>query len=285
MKQTINIEDVFDFDAVKAASKKKPTDQIMMSKNCIENLIQLVLDTTDNRVCSDIIWANTLPLRDFEIKVDFSGDEKLKDYESMTYRFSMFENVVNDVDDNSVVNCGVMTITIPHTKKGYAEYTAVLPMLCDRNNLLASDFVYDFKENGRRVQTERISEQGYKFFQEIAIDAMRAFYAVQVSLLNPVLETVFVEHSNTVPINTAGSVGGKNKRAKVRYVKRHIIHMDDINAAFNRHGFVRHTNIWWVCGHWREYKSGKRVFVPGYWKGPMRDLKNVEAPRSREIAV
>lgn len=284
MKQNININDSF-INAIKTASKKTPSDQILMSKTCIENLIQLVLGTTDNNVWSDIIWADTLPLRDFEIKVDPLEDDRCKQYESMTYRFSIFEDVVNCGDDNSVVNFGSITITITH-KKGYGpEYTVVLPMLCDRNNLLASNIVCEFKENGHRVSEERITAQACELFKELCIDGMRAFYAVEVSLLNPVLETVFVEHSNTVPINTTGSTVGKNKRAKVRYVKRHIIHTADIDTAFNRHGFVRHTNIWWVCGHWRNCKSGKRVFVPGYWKGPMRDLKNVEAPRSREIAV
>ena len=157
----------------------------------------MVIDTMDGKVCSDIIWARTLPLRNFEIKVDPLEDDRCKQYESITYRFSLFDNVAN-VGDNPVVNFGSITITITH-KKGYGpEYTAVLPMLCDQTNLLASNVVCELKENGHRVQEERITDQACDLFKELCIDGMRAFYAVQVSLLNPVLEMSSSEEGSPV---------------------------------------------------------------------------------------
>jgi hypothetical protein len=48
--------------------------------------------------------------------------------------------------------------------------------------------------------------------------------------------------------------------------------------------------IWYVTGHWREYKkTGKRIFIQGYWKGALRDMKstafqNLE-PRERELVT
>jgi hypothetical protein len=41
--------------------------------------------------------------------------------------------------------------------------------------------------------------------------------------------------------------------------------------------------LWWVIGHWREYKNGKRVFIKGYWKGPGRYSKI--SPQERERIV
>jgi hypothetical protein len=63
----------------------------------------------------------------------------------------------------------------------------------------------------------------------------------------------------------------------------------DIKNAFEKRGFVRKSMIWYVTGHWREYKSGKRIFIQGYWKGALRHSKddvipNLE-PRERELVT
>jgi hypothetical protein len=64
----------------------------------------------------------------------------------------------------------------------------------------------------------------------------------------------------------------------------------DIDKAFEKRGFIRRSMIWYVTGHWREYKkTGKRIFIQGYWKGALRDMKstafqNLE-PRERELVT
>ena len=47
----------------------------------------------------------------------------------------------------------------------------------------------------------------------------------------------------------------------------------------------RHALLWHVIGHWRTYKSGKKVFVQPYWKGALREVKNMEEAREREINI
>jgi hypothetical protein len=130
-----------------------------------------------------------------------------------------------------------------------------------------------------RVPTEWLLE-----LRERMVNAMHMFYAVEVALLNPVVETVFVESTSTVPLETTTKPVGKNKRAKIKYIKRHIIRMSAVNAALEKRGFVRHTNLWYVTGHWRTYADGKRVFIKGYWKGALRSLKEAET-RNREIVT
>jgi hypothetical protein len=38
-------------------------------------------------------------------------------------------------------------------------------------------------------------------------------------------------------------------------------------------------------GHWRQYKSGKKVWIKGYWKGENKDKKNSELKRIRDIQI
>ena len=47
--------------------------------------------------------------------------------------------------------------------------------------------------------------------------------------------------------------------------------------------YERHTLVWYVIGHWRNYGSGKRVFIQPYWKGALRNLKMSLDGRDREI--
>jgi len=41
-----------------------------------------------------------------------------------------------------------------------------------------------------------------------------------------------------------------------------------------------------VTGHWREYQSGKKVFIKGYWKGALRNTPPTDIKsRNRELII
>lgn len=120
--------------------------------------------------------------------------------------------------------------------------------------------------------------------EEKIMDSIIYFYIIECALLNPVIRCVFDNDTKKVPMSsTKSNKNGKNKRAHIKYVKKvKIESMDKIDEAFKKKGFIRHTMVWYVTGHWRKYKSGKKIFIQGYWKGALRDAKSGES-RDREI--
>lgn len=139
----------------------------------------------------------------------------------------------------------------------------------------------------------RISDGALIEFMLRLIDSISrsitAFYSINAALLNPVIVDVYNNKTSRIPDRSI-TAKKPSKRGKIRYIKRHFITVDDVNDAFEKKGFQRHTMIWYVTGHWREYnKTGKRVFIQGYWKGALRHMKdtafqNLE-PRERELVV
>ena len=119
--------------------------------------------------------------------------------------------------------------------------------------------------------------------------SITAFYSVNAALLNPVIVDVYNNKTSRIPDRSI-TAKKPSKRGKIRYIKRHFMTVDDVDKAFEKRGFVRKTMIWYVTGHWREYsKTGKRVFIQGYWKGALRHMKddafqNLD-PREREIVT
>lgn len=111
--------------------------------------------------------------------------------------------------------------------------------------------------------------------------ALSAWYTAQTLLLNPLIR---IRHK-TIPIDNEFIYKNKpGKKQPKKYVKQIVFeNIDELNICGkgNKNHHEIHEPIWWVQGHWREYKSGKRVFVQGYWKGPDRYKQELPEPRER----
>jgi hypothetical protein len=314
------------YASIRDAIKKKTTDEIRMSWEDTLAFVKLSLNVHDedevSDIPSDIVFANTIPLKDFSFVM--TGDKNTM-YTEVEFTFNTFDEYgvikVNTsdpnsagvglarpehlnavvVDDNSafdmtMVNYAAMTMKIKfRNEPANKDSTMVLMMTCDPTYLRLPNGVYSWRSattnildkisNGPmiNVDDEMVDELTALLYMGISI-----WYSVNTALLNPVIKDVFVTHSKSTPVSN-GKASGKNKRAKIRYVKQHIISMDDVNNAFEKRGFIRRSMIWYVTGHWREYKNGKRIFIQGYWKGALRNMKdeafqNLE-PREREIVT
>ena len=114
--------------------------------------------------------------------------------------------------------------------------------------------------------------------------SISVWLGIQLALLNPVIkERTRVE---TIPDLNNNSTK-KGKKPPKRYVKKVTIgDISDMNFGPQRKNHITEP-FWWVTGHWREYKSGKKVFIQGYWKGPFREFGNIyeNEPRERELVV
>lgn len=124
-------------------------------------------------------------------------------------------------------------------------------------------------------------------------DALKVWYSTQICLLHPVVKKVFSRGKNKTIIQPQKPVkkGKRKKTTKIKYVKIHTLKPDDFDEFFNKpdnttdRNYNRTALIWYVTGHWREYKkTGKRIFIEGYWKGALRDIKKSDI-RERELVL
>lgn len=315
------------YASMRDAIKKKTTDEIRMSWADTLSFVKLSLNVRDEEevtdIPSDIVFANTIPLKDFSFVM--VGDRNTM-YTEVEFTFNTFDEyavvkantsdlssagaapvrpehlnaaVANDngMFDMTVVNYAAMTMKIKfRNEPASKDVTMVLMLTCDPTYLRLPNGVYSWRTATTNI-LDKISNGPIIYVDDGMADELTAllymgisiWYSVNTALLNPVVKDVFVTHSKPTPVSN-GKSSGTNKRAKIRYVKQHIISMDDVNEAFEERGFIRRSMIWYVTGHWREYKkTGKRIFIQGYWKGALRNMKdeafaNLEA-RERDIVT
>ena len=116
------------------------------------------------------------------------------------------------------------------------------------------------------------------------LKAVSVWYGIQVALLHPQVKNIF--SSPRVLKEKVSKEERKYNGHKIyRYVKYHVINKDELETVLHGKGeFHRKALIWYVTGHWRQYKNGNSTFIQGYWKGALRATKKTEV-RDREIAI
>jgi len=115
------------------------------------------------------------------------------------------------------------------------------------------------------------------------------WYGIQIALLHPDVKDVFKNPQRTQS-NDHSEKAKKKKRRVVRYVRKHIITLTELEEYAKTEDaerkYHRKCLVWHVIGHWRTYKNGTRVFIQPHWRGVLRQIKtasNVEA-RDRELS-
>ena len=150
----------------------------------------------------------------------------------------------------------------------------------DPNYIYVSDADYPiFKEWFNAIENKAFSA-------ELANEMLARWYALQIMLLNPIIkERIFVETPKKKLRCKNENIIGSNVKPRKR--KATYIRYKEISDTILESDTIRkrHTMCWYVIGHYRHYKTGKKVFVKGYWKGPLRQLrKNLDEGRERLLA-
>ncbi len=228
-----------------------------------------------NGIPSDLFFARTIPLMDCSITVD----ERDKDRERgrvVDYRVVIFPDYEERIekDDIAVVGAALM--------EGAGKVVIPIQVGKGIDRIMTGRIGWrDIDKAQREHLARHISEQDIVS----GIYAMLAtWYGIQIALLHPTVKDVF-RHPLKERVNGGREKGKKRHKRIVRYVKRHEIHADDIEAAYSGKEYTRHTLVWYVIGHWRHYANGKKVFIKPYWKGALRDLKRNLDEREREIEI
>lgn len=101
-----------------------------------------------------------------------------------------------------------------------------------------------------------------------------AWLIIQLSLIHPEINNIITNKSydknNSYNKKTYNKSSVKKIKAKKNKYINYTINENTIKEVKE---ISRHTNVWFVSGHYRRYKNGKTIFIQPYWKGPLKDTK------------
>lgn len=125
-------------------------------------------------------------------------------------------------------------------------------------------------------------------FHEQAFTMLVYWHMIQTLLLNPNIVPYVKRETVINKIGSANNRRSRSKKPPKRYIKRIMIDTnqmdkDGIHISYEKPKRQYTESIWWVSGHTRHYKSGKEVWIDGYWKGSGRFEAELPEPREREI--
>ena len=244
-------------------------------------IIDMIPVDEDGKCKADIIVNHQIPVEDIEVK--FVGNDrgtirvKLLSQEEILKQF--------ETEEEDYIAFGQIKITTNENIDGVRPAVCYAPLLMNKEDftigwntpiMKVSDFLHNLPES------EFI--KWIEWFHEAQHEGFAIWLGIQYALLNPVIrERTRMEK---IPYESKSS-NKKSKKSPKRYVKR-ITLGDFSDMTFGeKKSHSIHEPFWWVSGHWRQYSSGKRTFIQGYWKGPFKEYGNYIKgdPREREIVI
>lgn len=255
---------------------------------------------------ADIVISDTVPIKNIDIDLNEQGN-------IATHRILMFDKkdwiplnydghdvVANDIlnnasfDVSSMAIVGAVVIFIDKNDKTKDKSVTIPIIYVTREGstvlaIEATDSYIQFANRFIPFGTDREADLRMYKGCELAVISLNIWYAIEVSLLNPLIDYRTVKNQ---VVERAKTRNGKKKHGsqKIKYYKTIYIEGESLDQFFeeqkNEKGEIhRHCLMWYVTGHWRQYKDGKRIFIQGYWKGEGR-FSGIEAQtRDRELVL
>lgn len=286
-------------ELVRITKSSKPTDIIHLNHEdlikytrfAIEREIPEDVDLGDDHVFNlpaDIVFANTIPVKDLLIKIDPMVTCRIVMVDDEE-RNAAIAKMINGEDGICSVVFGVIETITTCRNQEIREYTTM--SVVDDSDLVAISMDVGIRGTKSLVETFLNTERtqlSYMILEthRLMSKAVICWYALQQCLLNPILVNYVSRYKEEVKSSRTRSKK-KGKLPPKRYVKRNTILFDKMDREISINHEDKHKKkmpLWHVTGHWRTYKkTGKRIFVQGYWKGPLREYKYTDEPREREI--
>lgn len=288
-------------------AKSKPSDTITLTEKEQADLADyfcknITKDKEDQAIPSDIFFSQTVALLDTEIVMKFDSGENdtlfmrvviFPDYRETVDKMSRDNDgtaevvgaVIIDMDkmaeNLNKVNLNVRKLALPILIVNGYDSVAMgevgqIGFDVDRYNKLYAE--------GKNSN----SAINMRSFITTQAEVLSFWYVIQILFLHPNKEVLITEKRTIVESKIPGKYAkAKNKKRKAKVIRKIYIHTNHLNDPIVvRHGdgIERKTLCWYVVGHWRTYKkSGKKIFIQPYWKGPLRETKqNLDLGRDRE---
>lgn len=267
---------------------------------------------------ADIIISNTIPIKHVEVVLNEKNDvvrhrvlifdkndwipfgTALEGEETSDNEFEYAYNDNDIIDIASATIVGAITLSLEDYAKtipdGFSARSVVMPIIYVKREdkpILAieatNSFLQNFNNKYIPFGTETYVDMAIYAGVEWAVATLNIWYAIEVSLLNPLINYRTANKQMVIP-QTKTRNGKKKTPAKIKYYKTIYIEEEALDQFFedqkNERGEInRHCLMWYVTGHWRHYANGKKVFIQGYWKGEGR-FSGIEAEtRQRELVL
>lgn len=261
-----------------------PSDRVKLTHKADEALCEMWAGEWGCNIPSDIVFAGTIPLMDVEIEID-ERDTILPDNMGngciVKYRVVIFEHYKTIIEECGGRITGIGAIVADDPLREW-ECLIVICTKTGRDGFGALGLYRRHKATGVIMP---IPEEEQTNMRIIAYNYLRTWYSIQIAMLNPEIKKAF---GRPKMIKERTKTTGERNGARItRYVKRYVVNEIALSETLygkNVKTRKRQALCWYVCGHWRHYKSGRMTFIKGYWKGAMRDAKrNLDDGRIRQI--
>lgn len=263
-------------------SSSSPSDYIIFTKETkrilndyYHDLIKLdhniVTDIVNDSIPNDIFIADTVPLPDVVFRMAVHNKEYTRVTSEFYIRFlytgTDFIIVVSNTGEGQ--SCGAVRVVQDSDKYKIDE-----------------SIVYVDDPNDPKYTKQPIYKNALKLITvAVASHFLAEWYSLQIMMLNPAIrERLFTRNGKEKLRCKDSSVVGSDSTSKKSKRRAKYIKYKEISEVILKSDIVRkqHTMCWYVIGHYRHYSSGKKTWVNGYWKGPLRELqKNLDEGRER----
>lgn len=261
-----------------------PSDKVKLTYKADEALCEMWAGEWGCNIPSDIVFAGTIPLMDVEIEID-ERDIILPDNMGngyiVKYRVVIFERYKTIIEEMGGINAAIGAIVADDPLREYECLIAI----CTKAGWESFGAFGLYRRHKATGVIMTIPEEEQMNMRNIAYNYLRTWYSIQIAMLNPEIKKAF---GRPKMIKERTKTTGERKGARItRYVKRYVVNEIALNETLygkNVKTRKRQVLCWYVCGHWRHYKSGRMTFIKGYWKGAMRGAKrNLDDGRIRQI--
>lgn len=230
----------------------------------------------DNTIPSDLFFAKTLPLKHFVVTTPNNSGA----YEMIRYHV-LPESEQEVYDNNTKLVMTVESGVSDYKDEGFYFGVSIKEgcdsLLC--SNIYVKNFITGDLGN---VVSEK--DPNYEHLYKVVNQEIATWYSIEIALLHPTVQECF-RHPRIKKERIDKKERIYNNHKIYRYVKHHFIDTDELKESiYGKSSINRKALIWYVTGHWRNYKSGKSIFIQPYWKGALRATKRAE-PRNREIIL
>lgn len=290
-----------DFPMIKKLEKRlvtKPTHDVKITTKFGEKLMDICdksnTHITEADIPSDILFAKTVPMTDFNIEILVPEPNKTIQPTVRVVLFDDYESSIDLIDPNDDTLFTALGVVMFTYKKSlnvsmYVVF-GVFPgdekiFLMNQICFYGCSSVVEYQNKMSKFNTLIFSEEQ---MNKLARSVLKMWYGIQVSLLNPIIKEGFHRETQLIEKQQPKNVKPTKKKPPIKYKK--VVYLNDEFINGDEHIkkiLTRKTQCWYVTGHWRNQstKDGhKLIFIKGYWKGIARDTKQADI-REREMVL
>ena len=271
-------------------------DEIILTE---EDTVKLadIRDTYNSDKYGEVIFdsylENKLPLTDFSYVVKTeTGDIKTRFIFSEKATPAHFKKVFKLANEEELKFRGLLIDELPNGE--FTIYPIGIFTIINRGRMLCYNFsqIYNINNLEKILKGHDKSQNKIEILMNIILQQINF---IQYLLLNSETNKIFKQINNKPLLEQKVDYADDSKefnntkvftnpKRRLNLTKRIVKGSDIIKlASMSKRTFERHTDYWYVIGHYRNIKADKKIWVNGYWKGTK--AKNYDSKKENSITL